>query len=206
MNGVDALSIRTLPGLQPYEPVWRAMQRFTEQRAHDTPDELWLLEHAPVYTLGLNGKPEHLHDAGNIPVLHVDRGGQITYHGPGQLVAYVLLDLQRRGGGVRHLVSALEQAVIALLDDYAIPAETRAQAPGVYVRGAKIAALGLRVRRGRCYHGLSLNVAMDLAPFQRIDPCGYAGLRVTQLADLGGPTDLQHIAQELTRQLVRHLG
>lgn len=198
------LIVRAL-GVQDYLPLWEAMRHFTLTRHAATPDELWLLEHPPVFTQGLNGKSEHLRCPGDTPVLHVDRGGQVTYHAPGQLVVYALLDLQRRGWGVRRLVTALEQAVIALLAGYGIGAETRARAPGVYVRGAKIAALGLRVRHGRCYHGLSLNVAMDLEPFQRINPCGYHDLHVTQLADLGGPRDLTQVAHGLTLQLARHL-
>lgn len=175
------LVIRRL-GLQDYRPVWEAMQGFSASRSAQTPDELWLLEHTPVFTLGLNGKVRHLKSPGEIPVIEVDRGGQVTYHGPGQIIAYALLDLRRRGRGVRWVINALEQAVIDLLTNYDIAAERRPDAPGVYVRGAKIAALGLRVRQGRCYHGLSLNVAMDLLPFQCIDPCGYPDLAVTQLA------------------------
>ncbi|MEW6352835.1 MAG: lipoyl(octanoyl) transferase LipB [Pseudomonadota bacterium] len=182
------------------------MQSFTAARTPATPDELWLLEHPSVYTLGLNAKPEHLHDPGDIPVIHVDRGGQVTHHGPGQLVAYTLLDLQRRGWGVRRLVSALEQAVIDLLAEFDIPAEARRDAPGVYVRGAKIAAVGLRVRHGCCYHGLSFNVAMDLEPFRRMNPCGYAGLAVTQFSDLGGPADMRQAGALLGARLVRQLG
>lgn len=161
------------------------MQDFTEQRTAATADELWFLEHPPVFTLGRNGKEEHLLDPGTIPVIRVDRGGQVTYHGPGQLVVYTLLDLRRRQLGVQSLVNRLEQAVIDLLAAQAVPAHRRAGAPGVYVEGRKIAALGLRVRRGCSFHGLSLNVDMDLAPFARINPCGYRDLEVTQLADLG---------------------
>ena len=193
-------------GLQDYEPVWRDMQSFTDTRGPDTADELWLVEHPPVFTLGLAGKPEHLLDPGDIPVIHTDRGGQVTYHGPGQVVAYVLLDMRRAGLGVRRLVSALEDAVTALLAGYDIHGEARPDAPGVYVDGRKIAALGLRVRRGACYHGVALNVDMDLAPFSRINPCGYPGLAVTQLAELGGPTDLVRIGGELLAHLRRQLG
>ena len=173
------------PGLLDYRPCWQAMQDFTAARGHTTPDELWFLEHPPVFTLGRNGREEHLLDPGDIPVIRVDRGGQVTYHGPGQLVVYTLLDLRRRQLGIHSLVQRLEQAVIDLLADHAIPAQRRSGAPGVYVDGNKIAALGLRVRRGCSFHGLSLNVNMDLAPFARINPCGYPGLAVTQLADLG---------------------
>lgn len=168
-----------------YEPTWRAMQAFTGGRGADTPDEIWLLEHPPVYTLGQAGKPEHLIAATAIPVVPIDRGGQITYHGPGQVVAYVLVDLRRRGYGIRELVARMEEAVIALLAAHGVAAERLAGAPGVYVKGAKIAALGLRVRHGCTYHGLAFNVDMDLAPFAAINPCGYAGMAVTQCRDLG---------------------
>lgn len=200
-----ALIVRRL-GRQDYEPVWRAMQAYTDTRTAESPDELWLLQHPPVFTQGLNGRPEHLLDPGAIPVIQVDRGGQVTYHGPGQVVAYVLLDLKRRGLGVRELVTTLEQSVIDLLADYGIDAQARRDAPGVYVAGRKIASLGLRVRRGCSYHGLSLNVAMDLAPFRRINPCGYQGLEVTQLAELGGPTDTAAVEEALLSHLVRLLG
>lgn len=199
------LIVRRL-GQRDYEPVWRAMQAYTDARTEENPDELWLVEHPPVFTQGLNGRPEHLLDPDGIPVIHVDRGGQVTYHGPGQVVAYVLLDLKRQGLGVRQLVTLLEQSVIDLLADYGISAEARRDAPGVYVAGRKIASLGLRVRRGCSYHGLSLNVAMDLSPFRRINPCGYQGLEVTQLSDLGGPADIPAIAEALLPHLVRHLG
>lgn len=168
-----------------YEPTWRAMQDFTAQRTSDTPDELWLLEHPPVYTLGQAGKAEHLIAATDIPLVPIDRGGQITYHGPGQRVAYVLVDLRRRGYGIRELVTRMEQAVIDLLADAGIAAERLTGAPGVYVNGAKIAALGLRVKHGCTYHGLAFNVDMDLAPFAAINPCGYPGMAVTQCRDLG---------------------
>jgi len=179
----NELVIRQL-GQQDYLSVWRSMQQFTELRQPDTPDEIWLLEHPPVFTLGRAGKAEHLLNPGNIPVLHIDRGGQVTYHGPGQLVVYCLLDLKRLGLGVRQLVDHIEQAVIAMLAHYQISAYARRDAPGVYVETAKIAALGLRIRRGGSYHGMSLNVDMDLEPFTRINPCGYADLPVTQLSDL----------------------
>ncbi len=173
-------------GRADYEPTWRAMQEFTAGRAPATVDELWLLEHPPVYTLGVAGRAEHLPRLANgIPVIKVDRGGQITYHGPGQVVIYLLLDLRRRGLSVRPLVRLMEQAVIDWLAGYGIAAEGRADAPGVYVGGAKIAALGLRIRNGCCYHGLAVNIDMDLAPFRVIDPCGYSGLAVTQARDLG---------------------
>ena len=181
---MTSLAVQHL-GVADYESTWRAMQDFTAARAADTADELWFLEHPPVYTLGRNGKQEHLIDPGDIPVIPVDRGGQVTYHGPGQLVVYTLLDLARRRLGVQSLVHLLEQAVIDLLADYVVPAHRRDKAPGVYVDGRKIAALGLRVRQGRSFHGLSLNVNMDLEPFTRINPCGISDLKVTQLADLG---------------------
>jgi lipoyl(octanoyl) transferase len=181
------LQIRRL-GRRPYETTWHAMQAFTDARGPDTPDELWLLEHDPVFTLGQAGKMEHVLAAGDIPVVPVDRGGQVTYHGPGQLVGYPLIDLRRAGVGVRELVHRIEQALIDTLAHWHVSAERLDGAPGVYVDGAKIAALGLRVRRGCSFHGLAFNVAMDLEPFQRINPCGYKGLAVTQLVDLGGPS------------------
>jgi lipoyl(octanoyl) transferase len=182
------------------------MQAFTDARDGDTPDELWLLTHPPVYTLGQAGRPEHLLAPGEIPVIRVDRGGQVTYHGPGQLVAYLLLDLRRAGLGVRRLVSLLEQSVIDLLGGYGIAAAARPDAPGVYVDGAKIASLGLRVRRGCSFHGLALNVDMDLAPFTRINPCGLPGLAVTQLVDLGGPRDIGAVGKALAAVIARRLG
>lgn len=189
-----------------YEPTWRAMQDFTAARIDSTPDELWLLEHPPVFTLGLNAKPEHLLSPGDIPVVQIDRGGQVTYHGPGQLVAYVLLDLTRRHLGVQRLVQHMEQAVIDLLAEQGVAAAGRRDAPGVYVDGAKIAALGLRVKRGRSYHGLALNVDMDLEPFSRINPCGYPGMQVTQLHDLGISLDLNAVSAQLESHLRRLLG
>jgi lipoyl(octanoyl) transferase len=199
------LRVRRL-GERPYEPTWRAMQAFTDARDADTPDELWLLTHPPVYTLGQAGRPEHLLAPGAIPVIQVDRGGQVTYHGPGQLVAYLLLDLRRAGLGVRRLVSLLEQSVIELLGGYGIAAAARRDAPGVYVAGAKLASLGLRVRRGCSFHGLALNVDMDLAPFTRINPCGLPGLAVTQLADLGGPRDMAAVGEGLAAVVAQRLG
>ncbi len=183
-------------GLQDYLPVWQAMQNFTSTRTEQTPDEIWLLEHPPVYTLGRNGKGGEKPET-SIPVIAVDRGGQITYHGPGQLVVYLLLDLRRIGIGVKTLVAVLEDAVINLLRDYGIVAERRAGAPGVYVQGRKIAALGLRVKHGCTYHGLSLNVAMDTEPFHLIPPCGYPELEVTQMRELGVSDNLDIIADKL---------
>ncbi|WPL19918.1 Octanoyltransferase [Thiorhodovibrio winogradskyi] len=182
------------------------MVGFTDARDAASADELWVLEHYPVFTLGQAGRREHLLNPDKIPVIQSDRGGQVTYHGPGQLVVYVLLDLRRRGLGVRQLVSLLEQAVIALLAIQGIGAYSKAGAPGVYVTDAKIAALGLRVRRGCSYHGLALNVAMDLTPFSRIHPCGYPGLKVTQMADLGCDLSMDSIAAALVDQLCRLLG
>lgn len=192
-------------GRREYTPVWHDMQRFTDERGVDTPDELWLVEHPPVFTVGLNGRQEHLLTPGAIEVIQVDRGGQVTYHGPGQVVLYLLLDLRRRGLGVRVLVSLMEQAVIELLAGYGIVAVARQDAPGVYVDGAKIASLGLRVRRGCSYHGLALNVDMDLEPFSRINPCGYPGLTVTQLRNLGVPDDLATVGEKLLALLVEKL-
>ena len=192
-------------GLRDYLPVWQAMQDFTDRRDAATPDELWLVEHPPVFTQGMNGKPEHLLEPGDIPVVPVDRGGQVTYHGPGQVIAYPLLDLRRRGLGVRELVQRLEFGIIDLLAGYGIEAVGRRDAPGVYVDGRKIASLGLRVRRGCSYHGLSLNVDMDLAPFDRINPCGYPGLEVTRTVDLGGPTTWDEAADALVPYLLRQL-
>jgi lipoyl(octanoyl) transferase len=182
------------------------MQSFTDARGPDTPDELWLVEHEPVFTLGQAGKPEHVLAAGDIPVVHVDRGGQVTYHGPGQIVAYPLLDLRRLHVGVRELVRRIEQAIIDTLAEWNIQARRRDGAPGVYVAEAKIAALGLRVRRGCTFHGLAFNIAMDLEPFRRINPCGYAGLQVTQMLDLGGPSRLADVEEMLIVELGRQFG
>lgn len=189
-----------------YEPTWRAMQAFTSTRGPSTPDEIWLLEHTPVYTLGIAGRDAHLpRDRHDIAVVRTDRGGQITYHGPGQVIAYVLLDMKRRHLSVRALVRLLEGAVIDLLREYGIAAAGRIEAPGVYVGNAKIAALGLRITRGFCYHGLALNVAMDLSPFHSIDPCGYPGLSVTQLCDLGVTHEPKVVSGRLLHHLVKVL-
>ncbi len=192
-------------GLTDYRPTWDAMRRFTDDRGPATADEIWLTEHPPVFTQGLNGRAEHLLAPGDIPVVQIDRGGQVTFHGPGQLVLYCLLDLQRLGIGVKGLVGTIEKSVIELLAEYAIDAKTMAGAPGVYVDGAKIAALGLRVRKGCCYHGLSLNIDMDLEPFARINPCGYRGLEVTQLVDLGVSTDVARTGDRLAQLLTGNL-
>ena len=190
------MNIQTL-GMTDYADTWARMKAFTRDRDPATADELWITEHAPIFTQGLNGRAEHVLDSGDIPVLQVDRGGQVTYHGPGQLVSYCLLDLNRLGLGVKSLVANIERAVIELLARYGVDAQTRPGAPGVYVDAAKVAALGLRIRKGCCYHGLSLNVDMDLAPFERINPCGYRGLAVTQLRDLGVNLDLGQAGREL---------
>jgi lipoyl(octanoyl) transferase len=192
-------------GLVEYEPTWRAMQRFTEERGAGTPDEIWFLEHPPVFTLGVSASRAHLLAPGDIPVVQIDRGGQVTYHGPGQLVVYPLLDLKRAALGVREFVSALERAVIGLAAEYGIVAESRRAAPGVYVEGRKLASVGVRVRRGGSYHGLALNVALDLEPFGRINPCGYAGLQMTQLSELGGPRSVGECARALGPHLRRAL-
>ncbi|MCZ6500636.1 MAG: lipoyl(octanoyl) transferase LipB [Gammaproteobacteria bacterium] len=204
MNQPGNVVIKRL-GLVEYEPTWRDMQTFTDRRDAQTADEIWLLQHPPVYTLGLNGNPEHLLAPADIPVINIDRGGQVTYHGPGQLVVYPLIDLRRQSLGVRELVSALEQSIIDLATDYGIEANSRADAPGVYVDGRKLASLGLRIRRGCSYHGLAFNIDMDLEPFSRINPCGFEGLEVTQLKDLGGPSDPEQVAVELEPYLLKRL-
>ncbi|WP_367154520.1 lipoyl(octanoyl) transferase LipB [Methylomonas sp. HYX-M1] len=189
-------------GLTDYRTVWQDMQQFTDRRGPDSNDEIWVTEHLPVYTLGLNGKPEHALAAGDVALVQSDRGGQVTYHGPGQLVVYLLADLRRLSWGPRRAVSVLEQAMIATLAQYGISGEARADAPGVYVQGHKIGALGLRIRRGCCYHGLSLNNAMDLTPFSRINPCGYVGMQVTQLADLGVCIKTHELAVPVVHHLI----
>ncbi|HUW27630.1 MAG TPA: lipoyl(octanoyl) transferase LipB [Sulfuriferula sp.] len=188
-----------------YTPTWHAMQDFTARRDAVTADEIWLLQHPPVYTLGQAGKPEHLLHRTDIPLVKIDRGGQITYHGPGQVVAYLLVDLKRRGLGVRELVSRMEQAVIDLLAEHGIDAERKADAPGVYVNGAKIAALGLRIKHGCSYHGVALNADMDLTPFSHINPCGYQGMAVTQTRDVGIAATPAELAEMLAAHLTRHL-
>lgn len=204
-GGLPTAQLRDL-GRQPYEPVWRAMQAFTDARDADTPDELWLVEHDPVFTLGQAGKDEHVLMPGDIPVLHVDRGGQVTYHGPGQIVLYPLLDLRRLKLGVREYVDRIEQAVIDTLGEWNIEGGRRDGAPGVYVAGAKVMALGIRVRRGCTFHGLAFNIAMDLSPYQRINPCGYQGLQVTSVVDLGGPSGLDAVKPVLVDHLARQFG
>lgn len=188
-----------------YLKTWQAMQDFTDSRDVDTADEFWLLQHAPVYTLGKNGQPEHILNAGDIPVVNSDRGGQVTYHGPGQVIVYTLLDLNRLKIGVRELVTRIEQSVIELLQDYAIESNARRDAPGVYVNDAKIAALGLRVRKGCSFHGLALNVDMDLEPFSRINPCGYEGLEVTQLKSFVNDVAISDVIDDLQQKLLKNL-
>lgn len=193
-------------GRQPYEPVWRAMQRFTDRRDEASSDETWVVEHDPVFTLGQAGKPEHVLAPGDIPVVQVDRGGQVTYHGPGQLVMYPLFDLKRLNVGVRDYVCKIEQAMIDTLAEWNIEGQRKEGAPGVYVAGAKIGALGIRVRRGCTFHGLAFNVDMDLAPWHRINPCGYQGLQVTSVRDLGGPSGMAAVKPILLDQLARQFG
>ncbi len=199
-----SLHIKAL-GMVDYEPTWRAMQRFTDERTADTLDEIWLVQHPPTYTQGQAGKPEHLLNPTDIPVVKIDRGGQITYHGPGQIVAYLLLDLRRWKINVRELVRLMEQAVIDLLAEYGVAAEGREDAPGVYVGNAKIAALGLKIRKSCSYHGLSFNVDMDLSPFDSINPCGYEGLRVTQAIEIGISVPWEELQAQLTQNLVHGL-
>jgi lipoyl(octanoyl) transferase len=192
-------------GLQDYQPVWQAMQDFTQQRDSNTDDEIWVVEHSPVFTLGRNGKRKHILDAGNIPIIPIDRGGQVTYHGPGQLVIYLLIDLKRRQLGVRKFVTHIENAIIEFLAANHITANSDPKAPGVYVDGKKIAALGLRISRGCSTHGLSINIDMDLNVFKRINPCGYKDLQVTQCKDIGIDKPMPKIAEELLQGLVEIL-
>ncbi len=188
-----------------YEPVWKAMREFTDQRDNDTDDEIWLLQHSPVFTQGQAGKKEHVLNSGSIPVIQTDRGGQVTYHGSGQLICYVLLNLRRLDLTIKKLVSLLEQSVIDLLKQYGFDSERRKNAPGIYIDQEKIAALGLRVRKGCTYHGLAINVNMDLEPFSRINPCGFPGMTVTQLADLGIDRSLSEVGRTLTDILCTYL-
>ncbi|MDR7088081.1 lipoyl(octanoyl) transferase [Cellvibrio fibrivorans] len=206
MSSARVLEVINL-GLQDYQTSWQAMTDFTNQRTPETIDQLWLVEHPPVFTQGQAGKAEHLLFPGDIPVVQSDRGGQVTYHGPGQLVAYPLLDLRRLKIGVRELVTSIEQTIVATLTHYGIESAAKPDAPGVYVNGDKIASLGLRVRRGCSFHGLALNVAMDLAPFQRINPCGYQGLAMTQMKDLlPNPPALEDVQTQLVAEFARKLG
>jgi lipoyl(octanoyl) transferase len=189
-----------------YEPTWRAMQRFTDERDASTPDEIWFLEHPPVFTLGMNASAAHVLAPGDIPVVQIDRGGQVTYHGPGQLVVYPLVDLRRAKLGARDIVTALEKSVIQLAAQFGITAEARRDAPGIYVAGKKLGSVGIRIRRHSSYHGLAVNVSLDLEPFQRINPCGYQGLQMTQLGELGGPDSVAGSADALEPHLLRALG
>lgn len=193
-------------GLKPYLPVWEDMKQFTQSRTEETIDECWLLEHPPVYTQGQAGKSEHVFYAGDIPVIQSDRGGQVTYHGPGQLVAYVLINLHQRNIGIRTLVTKLEQILISLLAEYNIPGTTRCKAPGVYVEDSKIASIGLRVKNGCTYHGIALNVAMDLKPFKGINPCGYASLQMTQINDFITDITLSEVNSCFKRILLMEFG
>lgn len=193
-------------GRQDYEPIWRAMHDFTDNRTDETADEVWLVEHNPVFTQGQAGKAEHLINTGDIPVVQSDRGGQVTYHGPGQLVAYFLINLRRKKIGVRDLVTHIENLVINTLKTYNIDSAARPDAPGVYVDGKKICSLGLRIRKGCSFHGLALNVNMDLSPFLRINPCGYAGMEMVQVSQLGGPSEITQVEEQLVKELVTLLG
>ena len=193
-------------GLQDYVPLWHEMQEFTDTRDENTPDEIWFVEHPPVFTMGLNASEEHLLAPGDIPVVQIDRGGQVTFHGPGQLMIYPLLDIKRAGIGVRKLVTALEQSVVDLVAEYEVAAVARADAPGVYVAGDKLASVGLRIRRGSSFHGMALNVDVDLEPFSRINPCGYAELQMTDLKRLGVNLELEKSSQKLLPHFLAHLG
>lgn len=201
----NQLVVRRL-GRQNYHPVWQAMHDFTDQRDDSTRDEVWLVEHNPVFTQGQAGKAEHLLNTGDIPVVQSDRGGQVTYHGPGQIVAYFLINLRRKKLGVRELVTDIENLVINTLKAYNIDSAARPDAPGVYVDGKKICSLGLRIRKGCSFHGLALNVNMDLSPFLRINPCGYQGMEMVQVSNLGGPTRIEDVEQQLIKELVSLFG
>lgn len=203
---MNTLTIRWLGRGQDYHTCWEAMRGFTDKRDDNTGDEIWLLEHQPVFTQGQNGKPEHILNAGNIPVVQTDRGGQVTYHGPGQLMVYTLIDLKRKKLNVRELVTLLEQSVINYLREYGIEAEARRDAPGVYVNSNKICSIGLRIRRGCSYHGIAFNIAMDLEPFNRINPCGFAQLTMTQLSALGSQRDTLEAGRQLINHIVKNLG
>ena len=193
-------------GRQDYVPLWREMQEFTDTRDENTPDEIWLVEHPPVFTMGLNASDEHLLAPGDIPVVQIDRGGQVTFHGPGQLMVYPLIDIRRSNIGVRNLVTALEQSVVDLAAEYNVEAIARADAPGVYVAGDKLASVGLRIRRGASFHGMALNVDIELEPFTRINPCGYAELQMTDLHRLGVELSLEDSAEKLLPHFLRHIG
>jgi len=202
---MSAIRIRNL-GLQDYEPVWRDMQDFTDSRNEQTRDEIWFTQHKPVFTLGVNASRDHLLAPRDIPVVQIDRGGQVTYHGPGQLMIYPLIDLRRANRGVRPLVTALEQSVVDLAADYGIDAASRCDAPGVYVDGVKLASVGLRIRRGASFHGMALNVDVDLEPFSRINPCGFSDLQVTDLKRLGAESNLERVQEGLLPHFLKHMG
>jgi lipoyl(octanoyl) transferase len=203
---IDPLPIVRRLGRVDYEPTWRAMQRFTDERNAATPDEIWFLEHPPVFTLGMNASVAHVLAPGDIPVVQIDRGGQVTYHGPGQLVVYPLVDLRRARLGVRDVVTALEKSVIQMAAEFGITAEARREAPGIYVGDKKLGSVGIRIRRHCSYHGLAVNVNLNLEPFQRINPCGYQGLQMTQLGELGGPSSVERAADALEPHLLHALG
>ena len=203
---IDPRPIVRRLGRVDYEPTWRAMQRFTDERNAATADEIWFLEHPPVFTLGMNASAAHVLAPGDIPVVQIDRGGQVTYHGPGQLVVYPLVDLRRARLGVRDIVTALEKSVIQMAAEFGITAVARREAPGIYVGGKKLGSVGIRIRRHSSYHGLAVNVNLDLEPFQRINPCGYQGLQMTQLAELGGPSSVERAADALEPHLLHALG
>ena len=205
MSAPPALTVRQL-GLTDYQSAWQDMQAFTDNRNENTPDELWFLEHPPVFTLGRNGKQQHLHHTGDIPVIRADRGGQVTYHGPGQLIIYLMIDIKRRSLGVRKLVTLIEKSIIDTLQEYQLSGSAKKAAPGVYIGNAKIAALGLRIRKGCSFHGLSLNIDMNLAPFKQINPCGYKNLEVIQLSDYIESIELSQVQRQLTAHLVKNLG
>ena len=205
MKTADKLIIRDL-GLQDYKSTWHAMQKFTAERDETTADEFWCLQHPPIFTMGLNGKDKHLLNIQDIPVINIDRGGQVTYHGPGQLVVYTLIDLGRLNIGVKELVNIIENAIIQLLEEYGIEAQRKENAPGVYIDGEKIAALGLRIKRNKSYHGLSLNIDMDLTPFQQINPCGYEGMEVTQIKDIAPSHNITQVQKDLLKHLSTLLG
>ncbi|NRD72561.1 lipoyl(octanoyl) transferase LipB [Shewanella sp. VB17] len=201
----STLHVRFL-GTQDYESVWHAMQEYTDNRDNASPDELWLVEHPPVFTQGQAGKSEHILDPGDIPVIQVDRGGQVTYHGPGQLVAYPLINIKRLNIGVRQLVTNIENSIVMMLKHYQVNAYAKADAPGVYIDERKVASLGLRIRKGCSFHGLALNVDMDMSPFQRINPCGYAGLEMAQCKQVGGPQTVKEAGEQLVNTLSQILG
>jgi lipoyl(octanoyl) transferase len=205
MNAASKVITRLL-GLQDYQTCWQAMRQFTDQRNENTCDEIWLLEHHPVFTQGQNGKAEHLLNPGTIPIINVDRGGQVTYHGPGQLVVYVLVDLRRKKINVREIVTILEKSIIDLLAHYGVTAFSKSTAPGVYVDNKKICSVGLRIRKGCSYHGLAFNVAMDLEPFSRINPCGFKQLEMTQLANFINPIEIKTVEMQLVDYLIKNLG